>query len=132
MAAHQIEDLVQEVLLAVHAKRHTFDTDLPYAPWLAAIARYKWVDYLRNLYRRSEVDLPQTLVAEDEEEPLIAHLSLMQLLTKLKPAQAQVIKLVKIEGRTIEEASHITGQSQALVRVNIHRGLQKILQVLEQ
>jgi RNA polymerase sigma factor (sigma-70 family) len=132
VADGQIEDLVQEVLLAVHAKRHTFDANQPYAPWLAAIARYKWIDYLRGLYRRAEVDLPQTLAADDEEEPLLAHLSLAQLLKLLKPAQSQVIKLVKLEGRTVEEAARLTGQSQALVRVNIHRGLKNILMVLEQ
>src|SRR3546814_3353082 len=48
---HQLEDLVQDVLLALHAKRSTYDTSRPFLPWLAAIARYRWVDHLRKVYK---------------------------------------------------------------------------------
>ena len=43
------EDAVQDVLLAIHEKRHTYDPVRPFGPWLAAIARYKWIDRLRSL-----------------------------------------------------------------------------------
>ena len=43
------EDAVQDVLLAIHEKRHTYDPSRPFGPWLAAIARYKWIDRLRSL-----------------------------------------------------------------------------------
>ena len=44
----QLDDLVQEVLLAIHKKRASYDAARPFLPWLAAIARYRWVDHLRD------------------------------------------------------------------------------------
>jgi RNA polymerase sigma factor (sigma-70 family) len=125
------DDLVQETLMAIHAKRHTFDPSLPFGPWLATIARRKWIDYLRQVTRRAEVDLPETVEAETEEDALAAHLSLEKLLARLKPGQAQVIRLVKIDGLAVEEAASRSGQSPALVRVNIHRGLKRLAALVE-
>lgn len=53
------------------------------------------------------------------------------LLSEVKPAQAQVIRLVKLQGASIEEASRTSGQSASLVKVNIHRGLKRIAQALK-
>ena len=39
------EDLVQETLIAVHAKRSTYDRSRPFSAWLYAIARYKMADH---------------------------------------------------------------------------------------
>src|SRR5690348_13091262 len=44
--AEEAEDLVQETLLAIHLKRHTYDGDALFTPWLHAIARYKLIDHL--------------------------------------------------------------------------------------
>ena len=46
----QLDDLVQDVLLALHNKRSSYDISRPFLPWLAAIARYRWVDHLRKVY----------------------------------------------------------------------------------
>src|SRR3546814_19035089 len=54
---HHLEDLVQDVLLALHAKRATYDTARPFLPWLAATARYRWVDHLRKVYNH-ETEIP--------------------------------------------------------------------------
>ena len=45
----QSEDIVQDILLAVHLKRHTWDATAPFAPWLFAIARNKLIDALRAI-----------------------------------------------------------------------------------
>jgi RNA polymerase sigma-70 factor (ECF subfamily) len=37
----EAEDLVQEAVLAIHLKRHTYDPTEPLTPWVHAIARYK-------------------------------------------------------------------------------------------
>jgi RNA polymerase sigma-70 factor (ECF subfamily) len=55
-----------------------------------------------------------------------ARLDVQKLLTRLKPAQVDVIRLVKLEGYSIQEASAATGQSIALVKVNIHRGIARL------
>lgn len=129
----QIEDLVQDVLLALHQKRSTYDATRPFLPWLAAIARYRWLDSLRRVYR-AELQVPEGLEAIDDgdEEEVMARLSLDSLFRRLPPAQARAIELVKIEGRSIREASARCGQSEPLVKVNIHRGLRKLAALIEE
>ena len=121
-----MEDAVQDVLLALHEKRHTYDPSRPFGPWLAAIARYKWIDRLRSLKRESTEPLDEHLEIPDHEASVVAETTFEQLLGELKPAQAKVIRLVKIEGYSVEEASRSTGQSVALVKVNIHSGLKRL------
>ncbi|MBX7481048.1 sigma-70 family RNA polymerase sigma factor [Qipengyuania qiaonensis] len=120
------DDLVQETLMSVHAKRATYDPSRPFLPWLAAIARYRWVDRLRRNYRRAESELDETLSEGDHEAEVIARISIDRMLARLSEGQAEAIRLVKIEGLTIAEASGRTGQSESLVKVNIHRGLKKL------
>jgi RNA polymerase sigma factor (sigma-70 family) len=126
------DDLVQEVLIAIHRKRHTYDPAQRFGPWLAAVARHKWIDWLRAQTRRAEVDLPADIASEQNHgDAVLAGISIDQLLAKLKPTQSQVIRLVKVDGLSIEEAAATTGQSQSLVKVNIHRGMQILMKLLE-
>src|ERR1044072_6192811 len=55
IAIVEAEDVVQETLLAIHLKRHTWDPSLPLGPWVRAIARHKLIDALRRRGRRSQV-----------------------------------------------------------------------------
>jgi RNA polymerase sigma-70 factor (ECF subfamily) len=121
------DDLVQEVLIAVHNKRATYDPARPYLPWLAAIARYRWVDHLRSVYRKAEQELTDGDVpAGSEEGAMLARLSLDRMLAQLPELQARVIAWVKIEGLSIREAAARSGQSESAVKVSIHRGLKKL------
>ena len=130
IAPHQIDDLVQETLVSMHRKLATWDSGRPFLPWLAAIARYRWIDALRR--QRDEAELGDNDAAvRAEDEAVHAQLSIDRLLGYLSPAQAQAITLVKIEGASIAEASKICGQSESLVKVNIHRGLKKLAQLIE-
>lgn len=132
VAPAQLDDLVQEVLLALHAKRATWDPSRAFLPWLAAIARYRWVDHLRKVYRREEDALEDYDAAEDsEEEAVLARMSLERLFVHIPDKQAEVIELVKIEGLSIKEASEKSGQSESAVKVNIHRGLKKLSALIE-
>jgi RNA polymerase sigma factor (sigma-70 family) len=120
------EDARQDALLAIHAKRHTYAPSKPFGPWVAAIARHKWIDHLRDASRFSALSLHDEIPTEDRGEAAISAVAVDDLLRRLKPAQAHVIRLVKIEGVSIEGAAGATGQSAALVKVNIHRGLKKL------
>lgn len=60
-----VEDAVQDTLVAIHAKRHTWDPARPFGPWLAGIARYKWIDRLRSASRHAADELPETLSTPD-------------------------------------------------------------------
>lgn len=129
---HQMDDLVQEVMMAVHNKRATFDPDRAFLPWLAAIARYRWVDHLRKVYRNEEDALDDFDAPEDsEEEAVIARMSLERLFVQIPEKQAEVIEMVKIEGLSIREAADKSGQTESAVKVNIHRGLKKLSALIE-
>jgi len=127
----QIEDLVQDTLLSVHRKLASYDPVRPFTPWLAAIARYRFVDHLRQVYRAEEQSLDHDLPIDSEEEAIAARVSLERLFAALPEAQSRAIELVKIEGRSIAEASQSTGQSESLVKVNIHRGLKRLAAMIE-
>lgn len=127
----EVDDAVQETLMAVHRRRHTFDPAQPLTPWLAAIAKRKWIDQLRAIERRATGELPASLSVADHEAGVTSASVLTSLLNDLAPAQAQAILLVKLQGYTIKEASLATGQSPSAVKVNIHRGLARLAAFIE-
>jgi RNA polymerase sigma factor (sigma-70 family) len=126
LARPAAEDARQDALLAIHAKRHTYAPSKPFRPWVEAIARYKWIDHLRDASRFAALSLRDEMPIEDREEAAISAIVVDDLLGRLKPAQARVIRLVKLQGVSIKGAAGATGQSAALVKVNIHRGLKKL------
>jgi RNA polymerase sigma factor (sigma-70 family) len=126
-----VDDAVQETLLAIHRRRHTYDPQYPFGPWLAAIAKHKWVDQLRSLERQPTDELPDELSVGDHEASVISSSVLASLLEQLRPAQAQAILLVKIQGYSIEDASGATGLSPSAIKMNIHRGLARLTAFIE-
>src|SRR5258706_15126542 len=91
------EDLVQEALLAIHTRRHTYDPSQFFTPWVYAIARYKFIDYLRRT-KVSAKDIPvdetDELTARDDRGPVESSLDLDRLLTGLSPKVKQIIQYV--------------------------------------
>jgi RNA polymerase sigma factor (sigma-70 family) len=126
-----VADAVQETLLAIHEKRHTYDPSRPFGPWLVAIARYKWIDRLRTMKANVTEELPDDLAVGDHADAIQNARSLESLLQRLKPAQAEVIRLVKLQGLSIAEAAERTGQTASLVKVNIHRGLSRLSAIVQ-
>lgn len=132
IAPDAIDDLVQETLISLHRKRASYDPARPFLPWLAAIARYRWVDRLRQSYRQQTEMLDEHDAAEESHEDVVgARISIDRLLDLLPVAQSDVIRIVKIDGHSIADACQQTGQSEALVKVNIHRGLKKLSGLVE-
>ncbi|MDZ7587967.1 MAG: sigma-70 family RNA polymerase sigma factor [Parasphingorhabdus sp.] len=130
IAPFAVDDLVQE-RPPLHRKRASYNPERPFLPWLAAIGRYRWIDHLRKVYRNDAVELNEDLTADPQGETITARVSLDRLLSMLPKGQAEVIRLVKIKGLSIEEAADQTQQSQSLVKVNIHRGLKKMAGMVE-
>jgi RNA polymerase sigma-70 factor (ECF subfamily) len=125
-----VEDLVQETLLALHLQRGTYDPAVPVTAWVLAIARHKLVDLWRRRGRRE--DLHQAL-DEVDESALVheaqsegAQRDLGKLLDALPAAQRQAIVLTKVEGLSVAEASLRTGASVAAIKVQVHRGLKRL------
>ena len=129
---HVLDDLVQDTLMSLHRKRASYDASRAFLPWLAAIARYRWIDHLRKAYRTKEVELNEELTADPSDPAVAAKIGLERLMGLIPEKQALAIKLVKIEGLTIAEASQKTGQSESLVKVNIHRGMKRMAAVIEE
>ncbi len=131
IAPHMIDDLVQDTMMSMHAKRATFDPDRAFLPWLAAIARFRWIDQLRRGYRADETELPDTLSVGPHDDEVGARIGIGRLLALLPNGQAEVLRLIKIEGLSVAEASAATGQSESLVKVNVHRGLKRLATLCE-
>lgn len=131
VAPGHLDDLVQETLMALHQKLATWDAGRAFLPWLAAIARYRWVDHLRRFYRADEAELADEIAGVDEEPAIAARISLERLFATLPEAQVKAIELVKIQGLSVSEASKACGQSESLIKVNIHRGLKKLTAMIE-
>ena len=126
-----VEDLVQEALLAIHQKRHTYQTDQPLTAWVHAIARYKWVDHWRGQGRRGLLhddidDWSDQLWVDSDHQAQDVQRDLQKLLSTLPDRQRVAIECTKLEGLSISETAERTGQSEAAVKVNIHRGIKSL------
>ena len=129
LPASLVDDIVQDTLISIHTKRHTYDPARPFRPWVAAIARYKWVDRLRSLGRQSSDELSDDLAQGDHESAVTSSILLHDLLGRLKPAQEEAIRLVKLTGLSVAEAAQQTSKSPSLIKINIHRGMAKLAQI---
>ncbi|HWU51022.1 MAG TPA: sigma-70 family RNA polymerase sigma factor [Asticcacaulis sp.] len=120
------DDLVQMTLLSVHEKRHTYDADAPFLPWIAAVARHKLIDYVRKHGRHVHVELNEALGLDDGMQPDLAARDVRVLLSQLPKEQARIIALQKIDGLSVEEVAAQTGRSASSVKVIVHRGLKRL------
>ena len=121
----QSEDIVQDILLAVHLKRHTWDTDAPFAPWLFAIARNKLIDALRRRGRRVFVnidDFSETLADAPAEETASPGEVAAQLST-LPARQRDVLQSIAVDSASIRDTAAKFSMTEGAVRVALHRGL---------
>ena len=121
----QSEDLVQDSLLAVPVKRHTWDVDAPFAPWLFAIARNKLIDALRRRGRRVFVnieDFVEVLPGEAPVETASAGEVAAQL-QSLPARQRDVLQSIAVESASIKDTAAKLAMTEGAVRVALHRGL---------
>lgn len=122
----EAEDLVQDTLMAIHTRRHTYDVDQPFTPWVQAIARYKLIDHLRHT-RTSIADVPiedaGDFAAQDDHAGVESAHDLDRLLAKLPEKMRSAIRYVKLDGLSVAEAASRTGMSESAIKVSVHRGL---------
>ena len=125
----EAEDLVQEALIAIHTRRHTYDSSQPFTPWVYAIARYKLIDYLRRT-KMSIKDVPiegaEDIASRDNSAHVESSLDLEGLLSGLPPTMRQAIQAVKLDGLSVGEAAARIGISESNVKVSVHRGLKAL------
>lgn len=125
-----VEDLVQECLLAVHNQRHTYQSDQPLTAWVHAIARYKLVDLLRAKAGRDALHDPLDdeleVFAASATEASDARRDLAVLLDTLPDRHRLPIVHVKLEGLSVAETAQRTGMSESAIKVGVHRGLKAL------
>ena len=126
-----VEDLVQDTLLAIHNQRHTYRPDQPVTAWVHAIARYKTIDLLRARRVREALHDPldddaHALFDTSEVEATETRRDLDRLLATLPDRQRRPIEQVKLEGRSVAEVASATGMSESAVKIGIHRGLKAL------
>jgi RNA polymerase sigma-70 factor (ECF subfamily) len=129
----EAEDLVQEALIAIHTRRHTYDPTQLLTPWVYAIARYKFVDYLRRA-QASRNDLPiegaKQTASPDDHASVESSLDLESLMAELPPKTRQAIQAVKLDGLSVSEAAAQCGMSESNVKVSVHRGLKAMARLI--
>ena len=126
-AADDVEDLVQETLVAIHARKSTYDRARPVSAWIYAVARYKMVDHFRRARRTVSIEgLEDILIAEGFEDAAVARMDVGRLLEALPAKQAQAIRATKVDGLSVAEAAEAAGISQVDVKVSVHRGLKAL------
>ena len=137
----QLDDLVQDVLLAIHRARHTYDPRQAFTPWLRTIAQRRAIDLLRRSSRLRRRELP-TLDLHDQQPdpaPSAAQLvvqadegsALRRAVALLPAAQRQAIELLGLQELSLEEAAGLTGRTKTALKVNLHRALKALRQRLE-
>ena len=127
------EDAVQETLIAIHARRATYDPSLPFTAWVYGIARYKLIDYLRR-NRASQANLPigdhNELAAADDQIAVESTHDIGQLLNRLPTKVRHAIESVKLEGRSVAETAVRYDMTESGVKVSIHRGIKALAKLI--
>jgi RNA polymerase sigma-70 factor (ECF subfamily) len=124
----EVEDLVQETLLAIHAKRVTYDIGQPFTAWAYTIARYKLIDTLRRqkIRKTEPLEAADQIFAVTNSDEGTARLDLVALLSLLPRRQRAVLEDVKLLGLSTTEAAAKAGMSDAAVKVSVHRSLKAL------
>lgn len=130
-AQDDVEDILQETLLAVHNARHTYREGQPLTAWLHAIARYKLMDFFRAHARREALHDPfddehERIFAASDDEPANARRDIGMLLETLPDRHRLPIVFVKLQGLSVAEASLASGMSESAIKVGVHRGLKAL------
>jgi RNA polymerase sigma-70 factor (ECF subfamily) len=133
-----IEDIVQDVLLSVHAARSTYDPGRPFVPWLRAIVRHRMADGARRYTQRIANELasdrlPETFPAEEANMLMDRYgdaEALARAMAGLPPGQRKAIELIKLREMSLKEASAASGVSVGALKVAVHRGVAALRKAL--
>ncbi len=135
--AADIDDIVQEILVSLHAVRATYDPRRPFMPWLMAIARNRLADSGRRHARQNahEVQVDELPVTFSEEETNILETygdpeALRHAIKTLPPGQQEAVEMLKLREMSLKEAASISGTSAGALKVSVHRAMTTLRKVL--
>jgi RNA polymerase sigma-70 factor (ECF subfamily) len=133
----RVEDVLQDVLMALHRVRHTYDPARSFRHWLTAIVRHRSIDALRYYSRRTAIEVGQesaTWAYESFIDPATNRIAeaqatadqLSKAIFYLPTLQREAVELLRLKDLSLVEASRLTGRSIAALKVNVHRALQSL------
>ena len=133
LGAHEAEDLVQEILIGLHRKRHTWDPARPFLPWLHTITRYKLIDFMRH--RRGDTRRRVDLALEDwveivespADEADYPTWEVDRHLAVLPVNQREIVRAIAVEGASVRNVALDFATSEGVVRMTIHRAIRRLL-----
>jgi RNA polymerase sigma-70 factor, ECF subfamily len=123
-----VEDVVQETLLAIHLKRRTWDGGLKLAPWVNAIARHKIIDAMRRrgVRRYEPIEEFEAVLAAPEAEDPHTRSDVERLLEQLPPRARDIVKSISLDGHSISATATRLAMTEVAVRVALHRALKSL------
>jgi RNA polymerase sigma-70 factor (ECF subfamily) len=129
-----VEDVVQDVLLAIHLKRHTWDQAMPLGPWVMAVARNKMIDDLRRRGRRPEVpvDLTEFDIEGEDQQAAIDANDLTRVLGSLSEKNRDIVRSISIDGHSARDVAERLGMTEVAVRVALHRSLKTLAETYQE
>ena len=128
LGPEDVEDVVQETLLAVHLKRHTWDERQPLFPWVYAIARNKLIDNLRRRGRQAQLpidDIGESLQASEPPAEMNG-VDAERVIARLKGRQREIVVAISIGGASARQVAQRLGMTEGAVRVALHRALKSL------
>ena len=133
LGAHEAEDLVQEILMGLHRKRHTWDPARPFLPWLHTITRYKLIDFMRHhrgdTRRRVDLALEDWVEIADSpaDEADCSTWEVDRHLAVLPVSQRKIVRAIAVEGASVRSVAQGLATSEGAVRVTLHRAIRRLL-----
>jgi RNA polymerase sigma-70 factor (ECF subfamily) len=126
-----VEDGIQNVLLAVHRARHTYDPSRPFAPWFWALAGHCLTDTWRKVQRTArreitQADLGDHAGPDEADDGADERAAVRAAVARLPARQRRVVELMKLEQRSVREVALILGMSESAVKVTAHRAYKKL------
>ena len=132
LSVEDVEDIVQETLLAMHLKRHTWVESKPLLPWVRAMAHNKLVDHLRRSGRGEQLPIDEfgDLLVADPPVPISIALDAETAIGKLKGRQRDVVVAISVNGKSAREVAEELRMTEGAVRVVLHRALRSLSKTL--
>ncbi|HQT25739.1 MAG TPA: sigma-70 family RNA polymerase sigma factor [Burkholderiales bacterium] len=134
---HEVDDVLQEILISIHKARHTYDGNRPYKPWAYAIAKFRLQDHFRarygdHLHQAVELSEIEESLADPVTENAFTYESIRGEIEKLPEKQAAILTLMHREGYTSKEVAERMGMNESAVKVAAHRAYKLLRKKLEQ
>jgi RNA polymerase sigma factor (sigma-70 family) len=129
-----VEDIVQDILLALHTARATWDPTRPFMPWIAGIARNRLADHARRYVRRQAFDQAAQDLAEvfsttpgqTHAEGVVNLMSVRRAMEGLTTGERDAFELVRLRQMSLAEAAEKQGSTVGAMKVAVHRATRKL------